>query len=95
MTKEFRLIDICLPDYFSGSSHTTYAVPIDSKTTIPELYAGVYEEWMHSYDDEISNKEDFDSAFGALIENVKDKSKPLFPDMEDGENDVYAYFIVV
>jgi len=89
---EIVLIDVCLSDYFRGSSNTVFAVPVHNTTTAQDIKNGI----LYDYNNDCCYEE---------IENIEllidellfdcTKDEPLFPELElfdENLEPVYAYF---
>jgi len=101
LTFELRLDDVCLPDYWNGSSNVCLAVPVDGGMTVEDVIEGIEFDFQSS--DWFETDEEWNAARNAIDdfkeENKENLEKICFPDLEKWEeheeeqfDSCYAYF---
>ena len=65
MTYTLKMIDICLPDYFAGSSEIVLQIPIYKAMTLEEIKEALQDELNYNWEHYCS-PELLDSAIEAL-----------------------------
>lgn len=112
MTKLFcQLMDICLPDYFSGDSRAWICVPVHPKMSFKELRDDLHSELNQgaiggnnplTYDNSGAEGDAWFKAAHAAINRdvkpaIKGARKPFkyIKVEEDDDYSVYAYFIFI
>jgi hypothetical protein len=95
--KTIELLDICLPDYFTGYSLPVLAVPMYGKTTFKELadlLKGEFNACFEYINEE--NSEEITSLYETYFLELSNKEGLFFDAEEIGEDiePAYAYFSI-
>lgn len=99
--KNFVLLDVCPPDYFTGHHLPVLTVPVYKCTTISELIDGINDEYNFCFDffESEYQEEIFDSALMRLKEsNQKVLDNRFLKDeieIEDFEDGFFAHFVLM
>lgn len=97
--KNFVLLDVCPPDFFTGHDLPVLQVSVNKGTTIRELIDGINDEYNFCFDlfESEYQEEIFDDAFLRLRESNEKVLDDIFlkDEIEDFEDGFFAYFVLI
>ena len=96
--KQVSLLDICVPDYFTGYHLPVLSVPLQGTVTCGDM-AELIEDELNATYDYINPECDpaIDVLYDTYIADLKEKDNEIFYESESDEDIecVYAYFSVI
>ena len=106
LEKQAALLDVCLPDYFSGYFRPVIAVPLHDKISNKEVAEEMKDEINAVYDyltnEDNGYSEEEMALFDAIIDKLAANPDMVFFDAEDEAEDededidsVFAYFAII
>lgn len=98
--KKVALLDICLPDYFTGYHLPALSVCLPSGTITCEEMADMIDSELNAVWDYINPDDDdtITALYDAYIEELRKEGYAVFyesEDSEDSEECAYAYFSMI
>lgn len=99
MSKQIALLDICLPDYFTGYSAPVLCIPVSGQMSNKEIAEDIDSE-LNAIWDYINPDEDaeIDTLWDNYIEELKNNPDEIFcnlPEADEDEETAMAYFAVI